>query len=271
MKLLVFLLLPCLSLSEVVPGFSKCRKFFVYKVPPKFTPELSNTQKICQCVWDEYDEQKYLYATLYNTDWRIPVYSAYVFYRSESVGRCDPWYIEPQLDEDAEPCMAPKGCTICNNQAVNSDYEKQDPNNPYDKGHLYPVQHTYNHVSMLATSTLTNAAPQDSTFNRGQWKKHEKDVATDLTACESEAYVVTGVVPNTNIPTLKDRVTVSKYYWRATCCLKNGVYTGKGYFGPDGNNKIVTPLSITALQRKLAIDYGVNTIVIFPGVEGGCE
>ncbi|KAK7122142.1 hypothetical protein R3I93_023075 [Phoxinus phoxinus] len=286
MKLLVFLLLPCLSLSEVVPedvtGFGECDQFFLNNDPPRFTPELPNTQKICQCVWDENDEQKYLYATLYNTDWRIPVYSAYVFYRSISVGRCNPWYIEPQLDGDAEPCMAPKGRKKRDNQAVNKDYEKQDPNKPkYDKGHLYPVQHTYDHVSMLATSTLTNAAPQNSHFNQYQWKEHEKAVATALTDC-AEAYVVTGVVPDPDPnKKLNKIVTVSKYYWRATCCLKNGVYTGTGYFGPNNNDK-VEELTITELQNKLAKDYGVTIVIFpsipiptgskrpFPGVTGGC-
>ncbi|XDV52318.1 hypothetical protein PO909_021060 [Leuciscus waleckii] len=267
MKLLVFLLLPCLSLSEVVkvPGFGECIQFFMNKDPPRFTPQWGNSvKKICQCVWDENDDQKYLYATLYNTDWKIPIYSAYVFKKSISVGRCDPWYIEPQLDGDAEPCMAPKGRKTLTYQAVNRDYDKSG----YDKGHLYPVQHTYDHISMLATSTLTNAAPQNPDFNRDQWKKHEKAVIDDLKTCNSVAYVVTGVVPDHNKPKLKNRVTVSKYYWRATCCKKNGVYTGKGYFGPDQNN-VVQTLSITGLQTLLAIEYGVD-IVIFPGLLGGC-
>lgn len=272
MKLLVFLLLPCLSLSEIVNDFGKCKRFFLNNDPPQFTvppstatPVPPGTTAICQCVWDDNDDQKFLYATLYNIAWKIPIYSAYVF-GSLSVGRCDPWYIEPQLDGDAEPCMAPKGRKTLKYQAMNRDYEGQDPTKPtYDKGHLYPVQHTYDHISMLATSTLTNAAPQDSAFNRVQWKNHEKAVIDDLKSCKSVAYVVTGVVPDHCKPKLKNRVTVSKYYWRATCCLKNGVYTGKGYFGPNNNNK-VEELTITDLQTRLAKDYAVN-IKIFPG---GC-
>ncbi|XDV52327.1 hypothetical protein PO909_021067 [Leuciscus waleckii] len=267
MKLLVFLLLPCLSLSEVVKDFAYCKGFFLNEDPPKFTPAwVTTVKKICQCVWDENDDQKYLYATLYNTDWKIPIYSAYVFKKSISVGRCDPWYIEPQLDDKYDdPCMAPQGRKKKVNQAVNRDYDKSG----YEKGHLYPVQHTYDHISMLATSTLTNAAPQDSEFNRGKWKKNEEDVITDLRSCSSVAYVVTGVVPaDKNIPKLKGKVTVSKYYWRATCCLKNGVFTGKGYIGPIGNNKIVQQLTITALQTRLATEYGVK-IVIFPSLPPG--
>ncbi|RXN11628.1 hypothetical protein ROHU_010526 [Labeo rohita] len=258
MKLFVFLLLPYLSLSEVGRDFNKCKQFFLSNSPPQFTPALSSSQHICQCLWDNNDKPIYLYATLYNTVWRIPIYSVYVL-KSSNIGRCDAWFIEPQLDNtNAVPCMRAEGPqnTNGNNQAVNSDYVGSN----YDKGHLYPVQHTNNHLSMLATSTLTNAAPQDLTFNRGQWSKHEKDVILDLQSC-NESYVVTGVVPDTNIriPTNNPRVTVSKYYWRATCCKQGSTFIGKGYFGPDNNGKVQS-LSITDLQQKLIKDYHSNGI-----------
>ncbi len=173
--------------------------------------------------------------------------------------------------------MRPKGRNkiIGTNQAVNRDYEKSG----YNKGHLYPVLHTNNHLSMLATSTLTNAAPQDSKFNQKAWLEHERAVVKDLESCDKEAYVVTGVVPDTNrkikngvtVSKTEDGVTVSKYYWRATCCLKNDQYTGnidkyieKGYWGPDNNGK-VRSLSIVDLQKELGNMYGPqSSISIFP-------
>ncbi len=54
---------------------------------------------------------------------------------------------------------------IGTNQAVNRDYDKSG----FDRGHLYPVFHTNSELSMLASSTLTNAAPQNSTFNQNTW------------------------------------------------------------------------------------------------------
>lgn len=145
------------------------------------------------------------------------------------------------------------------NQALNSDYK----NSGYDRGHLYPVLHTYNHLSMLATSTLTNAALQKSTFNRNAWLRHEKAVIEDLKSCDKEAYVVTGVVPDTKVK-INNRVTVSKYYWRATCCLKGGQYIGKGYCGPNKQDK-VQELTIQELNKKLQEFYKVKSpISIFP-------
>lgn len=233
--------------------------------PPVFTPPVGvSVQPICQCLWDEKDQKHYLYATLYSMTWRIPVYSAYVF-RNPNIGRCDAWYIEPQLDGDLEPCMRPKGYgkNIGTNQAVNKDYEDSAS---YDKGHLYPVLHTSNHLSMLATSTLTNAAPQDKCFNRVNWLEHEKAVVEDLESCDKEAYVVTGVVPDPNLK-IKNRVNVSKYYWRATCCLKGGQYIGKGYYGPDNNGR-VQELTIKNLQIMLSPFYQIQ---FFPGIPQQCN
>lgn len=283
MRQLAFLLilssLCVFTSSEVVDNnFSKCTQFFLNDAPPDFTPAGVSVKPICQCLQDENNLPHYFYATLYSTTWKIPVYSAYVFRQSKCVGRCDPWYIEPQLDGEDEPCMRPKGYDkiIGTNQAVNCDYK----NSSYDKGHLYPVLHTNNPLSMLATSTLTNAAPQDSKFNQKAWLEHEKAVVQDLKSCDEEAYVVTGVVPDTNhkikngvtVSKTEDGVTVSKYYWRATCCKKNNQYIGnidkyigKGYWGPDNNGK-VQELTIVELQEKLNDMYRLQSpISIFPG------
>ncbi len=158
--------------------------------------------------------------------------------------------------------MQPKGRNknIGTYQAVNRDYEKSG----FDRGHLYPVLHTDSELSMLATSTLTNAAPQDECFNRVKWLEHERAVVEDLKSCDKEAFVVTGVVPNTT-HTINNRVTVSKYSWRATCCIKNNQYIGKGYYGPDESGK-VKELTIVDLQNMLKIFYELQrTISIFPG------
>lgn len=156
--------------------------------------------------------------------------------------------------------MMPQGYgqNIGINQAVFKDYYKSG----YDKGHLYPVLHTNNHLSMLATSTLTNVAPQNRDFNRKVWLEHERAVIKDLESCEDVPYVVTGVVPDTNNVKLKNKVFVSRFYWRATCCLKNSQYIGQGYYGPD-NNGVVQKLTIKNLQNHLKNFYQIQ---IFPSI-----
>ncbi|XP_026122163.1 endonuclease domain-containing 1 protein-like [Carassius auratus] len=134
------------TMSEVVDKFDKCKQFFLDNTAPVFTPEDVSLKPICQCLLDDKSQPIYLYATLYSTSLKIPVFSANVYNRSRTIGRCDAWYIEPQLDVPSinDKCMLSQGNgnNIGTNQAPNSDYHKSK----YDRGHLYPVLHTNNHL-----------------------------------------------------------------------------------------------------------------------------
>ncbi len=55
-------------------------------------------------------------------------------------------------------------------QALNGDYEKSG----FHKGHLAPVYQAESQDCADATFTLTNAAPQNPSFNGGQWRVLEK-------------------------------------------------------------------------------------------------
>ena len=81
--------------------------------------------------------------------------------------------------------------TDTNNQAMNNDYYEST----YDRGHLYPVQHTSTYEAMLATSTLTNADPQTCHFNRDVWRAQETKICKLYTP-GNPVYIVTGVVPD---------------------------------------------------------------------------
>ncbi len=61
-------------------------------------------------------------------------------------------------------------------QALSGDYE----NSGYDKGHLASFFQANSQSCADATFTLTNAAPQNPSFNRGQWKKLEGNIAKEL-------------------------------------------------------------------------------------------
>ncbi|KAJ8007627.1 hypothetical protein DPEC_G00096140 [Dallia pectoralis] len=265
--LFVLLMFSLLAQGEVT-SFGKCVQFFKDGVHPTILSDSTNNnryQQICQCLLDNNNKPQYFYATLYDTQNKIPVYSAYELLHKD-VDRKDYWYVEPQLDGGSNFCMGGLNQIPANNrgdhQALNDDYEKSG----YDKGHLYPVYHTSVEPAMKATSTLTNAAPQDPTFNRGQWKVHEMDLAELLGTSCTKNYVVTGVVPgNTNI---NGRVTVAKYYWTAYCCVNNGMPTqSAGYVGPDNNGK-VTAMTLSELEAKLssAAYYGVK----FSVFQGRC-
>ena len=145
-----------------------------------------------------------------------------------------------------------------NNQALNEDYSI-----PYDKGHLVPVRHWNAQRCSDATFTLTNAAPQYFSFNRGQWSRQEGIVSNDLTNnCLNRgfhAYVVTGVVPgNTN---MKGRVNIPSRFWSAYCCVdNNNVQQLSGaFYGNNDNSKTVTPTTVAGLNAILGYNvFGNN-------------
>ena len=105
-----------------------------------------------------------------------------------------------QLDDQNLPdSMASKGTVPSpprgNNQALNEDYEFSG----YDRGHLAPVAHQNTQACADATFTLTNAAPQNPSFNSGQWREAERNVSEYLRnnciANKYRVFIITGVVP----------------------------------------------------------------------------
>ncbi|XP_017572790.1 endonuclease domain-containing 1 protein-like [Pygocentrus nattereri] len=251
--------------SEVVADFKKtCPDFFAnpegtLSPPTVFTGD--NYKQICQILGNTYE-----YATLYDTANKIPVYSAYKFEGLMGCKRQSNWYIEPQLEDrnlDRKMAYGICGLTQLAYQAVNEDYKDSD----YDRGHLAPVYHARSQHCSDATFTLTNAAPQNRSFNRGQWKKTEEAVAKTLKEkCEgNSAYIVTGVVPGTD--KLKNRVRIPSYFWTAYCCLDNNqrVKAASGFIGGNINNQ-VQEMSVGALDAILSILYDQKVFKVFGGM-----
>lgn len=101
MRLFCAYILSCSVLmvsSAVSNSFRDCSHFFYMQTPPAGIRGTS-LKKICQKYAD-----KLRYATLYDSSRRLPLYSAYVFKKSDGKGRADtPWMYEPQV-EKAEQC-----------------------------------------------------------------------------------------------------------------------------------------------------------------------
>ncbi|XP_049326115.1 endonuclease domain-containing 1 protein-like [Astyanax mexicanus] len=269
--LMPVLLLLALSgcFSEVVKDFTQsCPQFFADPEEVRSPPTIFKDPQykhICQI-----RENKYEYATLYDTANRIPVYSAYKFQGLiDCTQRNKRWFIEPQLDDpnsnkkkmesDGNKDQLPK-------QAVNKDYEGTQDHH-YDKGHLAPVRHASSTVCLDATFTLTNAAPQNRNFNRGIWSNTERNVANILTQeCKNnDRYIVTGVVPGTD--KLKERVSIPSHFWTAYCCLDNNrkVIASGAFIGRNEHSSTVEEMSVTELDRKLTVEYSKGEFTVFGG------
>ncbi|XP_055771030.1 endonuclease domain-containing 1 protein-like, partial [Salvelinus fontinalis] len=211
----------------------QCNKFFMEGTTPnlpgilfggKVQDQNRNRYKlICQ----KY-RNIYMFATLYDTTNRIPVFSAYTFTGVGSSGkRPDKWMIEPQLDGGEEPVMSleTQG-VIYTHQAVNQDYDIDGKNKKVNKGHMFPKSFAHQPVNQDSTFTLTNSVPQVKSFNEGSWGTMECKVRKIiLKQCldntgKPKAYVVTGAVPSKS-NTLNNRVNIPDIMWTAFCCYNN--------------------------------------------------
>uniref|UniRef100_A0A9J7ZVC9 Endonuclease domain-containing 1 protein-like n=1 Tax=Cyprinus carpio carpio TaxID=630221 RepID=A0A9J7ZVC9_CYPCA len=250
--------------AEVVQDFeSECGQFFANRKSPTRFPE-SQYKQICQTL-----KNYVYYATFYDTQNKIPVYSAYKFDGLKDCTRQDKWYIEPQLDDtnkspsmEFEKDVRNKIQGLGDHQALNRDYKKSK----HDRGHLEPVFQAQSQGCADATFTLTNAAPQKPSFNRGQWRVLERNIAEELSnQCPPNkytVYIVTGVVPGTN--NINNRVTVPSHFWTAYCCLDNNnkCQISGGFIGENEN---IPPKDKTVkdLETELTALYKVTSFKLF--------
>ncbi|XP_072567900.1 endonuclease domain-containing 1 protein-like [Paramormyrops kingsleyae] len=282
MKLHEALLLLLLPLSacwaEVVEDFTqRCPGFFatpndVVSPPTRFNGD--RYKQICQT-----QNGERFFATFYDTANRIPVYSAYKF---NGLGNCQKcrksgkWFIEPQLDEPVpENIDMAKESTVRSenrghNQALHKDYKKRG----YDRGHLAPVCHQNLPRCVLATFTLTNAAPQLPEFNKDWYHNVEKKVSEILSSTcipsNLRAYVVTGVVPGRE--EINNRVRIPSHFWTAFCCLDNNNRAIRSSaFLAEYQQETWPQMSVQDLERRLTTLYNnLNTNIPFTLFGGGC-
>ncbi|CAN8210496.1 unnamed protein product [Coccothraustes coccothraustes] len=264
--LLLQVLASCLWLghSEVVKSYTSCRQFFYLGLPPTDVLNPKNPAWICQRF-----NNSYHYATLYDRDRRIPVYSAYKYQPGPGKRPDVPWFVEPQLIgknnlkemETESVLLNQHGFTldqIKKSQAVFADYSATG----LDRGHLCPNGHQDDVDSKKATFTLTNAVPQNSSLNSGQWSVYESDTMHTMTQGCTTTYVITGAVPgNTYISS--GTINVPSHIWSAACCemLKNKKKAWGAIARNDKNE--VEVLSLGELEKRLAELYKGKTVTLF--------
>ncbi|XP_064157790.1 endonuclease domain-containing 1 protein-like [Anguilla rostrata] len=220
---LCFLVLAHLPLlrGEVVGSFQdipQCLDFFYEGKVPEWGAATPGAARLCQRF-----QNRYHFATLYDTLHRIAVYSAYRFQTGNDPTRND-WCIEPQLvdrswnagmEEEKDLITEHKGVYFGERQALEEDYI----NSNYDRGHLNPKQHQSGD-SRQATFTLTNVVPQTPNLNQKAWVTYEHQLTKLFIAQCAQAYVLVGAIPSNNT-WIGERVNIPDYIWNAYCCLDN--------------------------------------------------
>ncbi|NXF13142.1 ENDD1 protein, partial [Smithornis capensis] len=238
--------------SEVVTSFeNSCPEFFYKNIPPNEGLRPQTQALICQ----RYKNQSF-FATLYDRDRFIPVYSAYI-YQPGDVSIHKKWMVEPQVSvlsysmfvtKDLSPfqsrsgkCSPSRACTHSSSTGCRLD----------NKGHKSKGEQSHSELLFrVATFTLTNIVPQNISLNRGGWKNYEQKIMIDSSKGCKTTYVITGTVHgNMNIP--GGRVNVPSHIWSSACCETN---TGMNSWAviAENDKDDVTPLTLGELEEMLA-------------------
>ena len=100
----------------------------------------------------------------------------------------------------------------------------------YDRGHLAPAKSmSYSKQSVSESFLMSNMSPQLPLFNRGVWKRLEKQVR-DWISISDSLYVVTGPVLISSLPTIgENKVSIPKAYYKAILRFCKGDINGIGF------------------------------------------
>ncbi|XP_068025041.1 endonuclease domain-containing 1 protein-like [Melanerpes formicivorus] len=265
--LLLQVLVSCIWLGhgELVASFeSSCPQFFFRETPPNEALEPESPAWICQ----RYKNQ-YYFATLYDRNRRIPVYSAYL-YQPGPGKRPKTWLVEPQLMGSVYPKTMEKEWTLLKyynvsleqlskSQAVLRDYKNLTGLN---RGHLNPNGHHHDFSSRMATFTLTNIVPQDEKLNGGAWNDYEQRMMIRRTQGCNTTYVVVGAVPG-NSYIAKGRVNKPSHIWASACCEVDSNHRKAWGVVAENDKNEVHLLTLGELEDMLTELYGRDQVSLF--------
>ncbi|NXW78943.1 ENDD1 protein, partial [Hirundo rustica] len=265
--LLLQVLASCLWLghSEVVTSFKDCPQFFFEGTSPSDALNPQNPAWICQRYSNAYP-----FATLYDTDEKIPVYSAYKYQPGSGKRPHMWWFVEPQLigdnnlkEMERESVLIEKHNFTLDqikvSQAVLEDYDKMIN---LDRGHLSLSGHQDGSDSKTATFTLTNIVPQDSGLNNSQWNFYEAKTMPKMSKGCTTTYVITSAVPG-KTKVVQGRVNRPSHIWSAACCLVGTDPKRAWGVIAENNKNQVENLSLGEVEDRLSTLYGGKTVTLF--------
>lgn len=148
------------------------------------------------------------YETLYDTTYKLAVYSAYTIdlTTSREHTRISGWIKNPLLNDSEQPKV--------------EDY-KGVSREMLDGGHLFPQFYNPQENEKRFSNLITNIALQYSRFNQNTWKRLEEELYDATKAnCNffrANNYFVTGVIPSDH-SNMFHGINIPKYFWTAVCC-----------------------------------------------------
>ena len=129
----------------------------------------------------------------------------------------------------------------------------------YDRGHLVPAADMKRSYQAMSESFyLSNMSPQSPSFNRGIWKKLEKQIR-DWALSYEKIYIVTGGILDNSLSSIgPNDVSVPKYFYKVILDYEAPEFKGIGFILPnkksnhDLNHYAV---SIDEVERVTNIDF----------------
>lgn len=226
-----------------------CDQFFFGTYFPRMKQNQSGLVRLCQTQLHVGSDGPPIYATLYSTSDRIPVYSAATvqlypncsgFSRppESAWNRVSLALCEANSTDSGDLTLSSRighGGTQVKNcglrQALDSDYFGNQKKIHVDRGHLNPnAINCQDQEGQMGTFTLTNAAPQYSLFNENGWREYEcmTEYIIFTYVPTERVHIITGTYGvakdehgqplwmNADIPT-RNPVKIPGYYWKAVC------------------------------------------------------
>ncbi|XP_072258840.1 endonuclease domain-containing 1 protein [Pyxicephalus adspersus] len=250
LRLLFLAALPCLLSGRVVQedGFAECNDFFHQGDPPQGFSDPGQV-RICQ----RYQGDKQ-FATLYSTQHKMPIYSAFTYRQGAPTAEGD-WLLEPQLDDSKNSLdEATKGSDqiegLGSNQALEEDYASSD----YQPGPLFHG----------APAVLTNTVPLPQNFKE-KWATDVDQLIKEklVPHCGNEGnlHILAGAVPSSN--KIKDKVSIPEFVWLAACCSVPEAWS-LGVIKTVSNVDSLEQVTLEELESRLP-----GGVKLFPNQCGG--
>ncbi|XP_016121015.1 endonuclease domain-containing 1 protein-like [Sinocyclocheilus grahami] len=253
----VLLMLAFPFIMTELDSFSSCLDSFSNEKPPVIHDILENSvskdQNRYKLICQEY-KGRIFFATLYDTGNKIPIFSAYKYTGKGAFTR-------PKINFRSESKL--------NNQQQAQDNDYKNNNIRMSRGHLFPSSHAADLETASSTFTLTNAVPQEESFNNGIWNIKEETFQKNMNEnCLSNnnkvvAHVLTGAIPGTE--KMKEKVNIPSHMWMAFCCYnkKKDSWVSQAYCATnEANSKAdLTTESLSELQQFINVKLGKEVVL----------
>ncbi len=144
---------------------------------------------------------------------------------------------------------------ISTGSAMLADYYKSG----YDRGHLAPAgDMQWSKEAMSQSFCLSNISPQNSSFNRGIWKRAE-DAVRKWAVKEGSVYVATAGILAPGLYTIgPSNVSIPEYFYKVVLDYTEPELKGIGFIMPNlpSSEPIWTfALSIDEVESRTGIDF----------------